>query len=123
MAGTDGPARQVNVFRHHDIPDDNEAITLASRFQNRQEDMAAVRGAQKRQSPVARGSDKVQVMSAVSAMQSARHNQPHGTGSIVPALAQNARAGHPQFQNGNGKHGSLGHPSSCYEVSAGEIGS
>ena len=52
----------------------------------------------------------MQMMSAVSAMQSAGHDKPHGTGSIVPALAQNARAGHPQFQNGNGKRGSPGHP-------------
>jgi hypothetical protein len=27
----------------------------------------------------------------------------HGVGSIVPALAQNARTGHPQFRNGKGK--------------------
>jgi hypothetical protein len=39
----------------------------------------------------------VQVMSAVGAMQAAGHNQPHSTGRIVPALAKNARAGHPQF--------------------------
>jgi hypothetical protein len=33
-------------------------------------------------------------------MQPAGHNRPNSTGSIVPALAQNARAGHPQFRNG-----------------------
>src|SRR5208282_4770756 len=33
-------------------------------------------------------SDKVQVMSPVSAMQAARHDQPHGTNCIVPALAK-----------------------------------
>ena len=52
----------------------------------------------------------MQVMSAVGAMQSAGHNKPHGTGSIVPALAKNARTGHPQFRNGMGKHGKQGHP-------------
>ena len=60
----------------------------------------------------------MQVMSAVTAMQSAGHDKSHGTGSIVPApsagsgqaLAKNARAGHPLFQNGKGKHGSPGHP-------------
>jgi len=50
-------------------------------------------------------------MRAVSAMQAAGHDRPHGTGSIVPALAKNARTGHPQFRNGNGKLGRLGHPS------------
>jgi hypothetical protein len=84
----------------HHIAHDDEAITLASLFQNRQEGIAAARRAQKRQSPVARGSDKVQVMSAIGAMQAAGHNKPHGTGSIVPALAKNARAGHPLFRNG-----------------------
>ncbi len=102
---------QVNLFRHDDISDDHEPVALARLFQNREEAVAAARGAQKRQSPGAGAGDKVQVMSAVSAMQSAGHDQPHGTGSVVPALAQNARAGHPQFRNGYGKYGRLGHPS------------
>jgi hypothetical protein len=42
----------------------------------------------------------VQVMSAVGAMQAAGHDKQHGTGSIVPALAKNARTGHPEFGNG-----------------------
>jgi hypothetical protein len=100
----------VNVFRHHDIPDDHEPMALASLFQNRKEGIAAAHAAQKRQSPVARASDKVQVMSAVGAMQAAGHNKLHGTGSIVPALAKNARAGHPRFRNGKGKHEKPGHP-------------
>jgi hypothetical protein len=100
------------MFRHHDIPDDHEAITFSSLFQNRKEGIAAARAAQKRQSAVARASDKVQVMSAVGPMQAAGHNKPHGTGSTVPALAKNARAGHPQFRNGKEKHGKPGHPSS-----------
>jgi hypothetical protein len=93
---------QVNMFRHNHIPDDYEPVTLAGLFQNREEGIAAARRAQKRQSPVARGSDKVQVMSAVGPMQAAGHNKPHGTGSIVPALAKNARTGHPLFRNGKG---------------------
>jgi hypothetical protein len=58
------------------------------------------RSAQKRQSPVARGSDKVQLMSAVGPMQANGHNKTHGTGGIVPAVATKARAGHPRFRNG-----------------------
>jgi hypothetical protein len=36
--------KQVNVFRHHDITDDYEAITLASLFQYRKEGIAAAGG-------------------------------------------------------------------------------
>jgi hypothetical protein len=69
--------KQVNVFRHHDIPDDHEAITLASLFQSRKEGVAAALGAQKRQAPVARASDKVQVMSAVGPMRAAEAGLAH----------------------------------------------
>jgi uncharacterized Zn-binding protein involved in type VI secretion len=55
---------------------------------------------QKRQSPAAGTGDKVQVMSAVGAMQAAGHDKEHATGSIVPALAKSARTGHPAFRNG-----------------------
>jgi hypothetical protein len=49
----------------------------------------------------------VQVMSAVSATQAAGHDKSHGKGGIVPALAKNARTGHPEFRNwkGNTKAG------------------
>jgi uncharacterized Zn-binding protein involved in type VI secretion len=53
----------------------------------------------------------VQVISAVGAMQAAGHDKPHGTGSIVPALAKNARTGHPLFRNGKRKPRNPGHPS------------
>jgi len=39
-------------------------------------------------------------MSALAAMQAAGHPKLQGTGSIVPVLAKNARAGHPRFRNG-----------------------
>ncbi len=88
------------MFRHDDISDDHKAVTLARLFQYREEAIAAVRGVKKRQSPVTGTGDKVQRMSAVSAMQTAGHDKAYGIGSIVPALAKNARAGHPQFRNG-----------------------
>jgi uncharacterized repeat protein (TIGR03803 family) len=44
----------------------------------------------------ARKDDEVQMMRAVSAMQAAGHRT-HGTSGIVPALAKNARTGHPEF--------------------------
>jgi len=39
-----------------------------------------------------------------------RHDKQHGTNCIVPALAKNARTGHPQFRNGKETE-RLGHPS------------
>jgi Domain of unknown function (DUF4329) len=42
----------------------------------------------------------VQVMSAVTAMQAAGHDEPYGTGRIVPALAKDARTGHPSSRTG-----------------------
>ena len=78
--------KQVNVFRHHDIPDDYEAITLARLFQNRDEGVAAEPGLQKRQSPVARASDKVQVMSAIGPMQAAGHDRPMVQAASYPPL-------------------------------------
>jgi hypothetical protein len=59
------------------------------------------------------------MMSAVNATQTGRHRS-HGIGSIVPALAQNARTGHPQFRNGKGKTERVGHPPGAVPV-VGEI--
>jgi hypothetical protein len=44
--------------------------------------------------------EKVQMMRAISTMQTAGHNKSHDIGRIVPALAKIARTGHPQFLNG-----------------------
>jgi hypothetical protein len=94
---------QVDVFGHNDVSHQHEAVALARLFHNREEAVAASRAAEERASPVARTSDKVQVMRAISAMQSAGHVKPHRTGSTVPALAKNARTGHPRFRNGKTK--------------------
>jgi RHS repeat-associated protein len=88
------------MFRHDDVPDDYEPVTVAGLLQHGEEAITAARRAQKRQSPVTRTGDKVQVMSAVGAMQAAGHDKTHRTGSIVPGLAKNARTGHPRFRNG-----------------------
>ena len=98
------------LLRHYDIANDDEPVTLARLFQNRKEGIAAARGAQERQPVVTGGSDKVQVMSAVGAMQAAGHDKLYGTGSIVPALAKSARAGHPLFGKGKDENEKLGHP-------------
>jgi len=67
-------------LRHNNVSHDHESITPPRLFQNREEAVAAARAAQKRQSPVARPGDKVQVIAAVTAMQSAGHSKLHGTG-------------------------------------------
>jgi hypothetical protein len=87
-----------------------EAITSPRLFQDREEAITASRGLQRRQALVAGTSDKVQVMGTVSAMQSTGHDNPHGTVSIVPALAKSARAGHPEFWNGKERHEKDGAP-------------
>jgi len=74
--------QEVDVFRHHDVSDDYETVALPRLFQDGEETVAVSRGTEKRQSPVTRTSDKVQVMGAVSAMQTARHDKANSTGSI-----------------------------------------
>src|SRR5438270_696756 len=92
----------MDMFRHDDISHDHEAIALAGLFENREQALAPAGVAQKWQSLVARAGDKVQMMGAVSAMQTARHDNIVQAAS-PPALAKNARTGHPQFGNGTRK--------------------
>jgi hypothetical protein len=103
------------MFRHHDIANDYEAITLASLLQNREEGIAAARGAQKRQSPVARGSDKVQVVSAIGAMQAAGHSKSHNIGSSYPPLQKAQERGTRCSGTGRENTESPGHPPSASE--------
>jgi hypothetical protein len=64
--------------------------------------------------------DKVQVLRAAGAMQTAGHDKYQGIGSIVPALAKNARAGHPQFLNGKQTSQNSGPPAHlCWQKSNG----
>src|ERR1700685_4472223 len=42
-------------------------------------------------------------------------------GSIAPALAQNARTGHPQFRNGKKELGSPGHPPAPRMIVCGRV--
>jgi hypothetical protein len=98
--------------RESEMPAQHGPITGSARdsVPESKEAVAATRRPQKRQSPVTRASDKVQVMNAVSALQPAGPVQPHPTGSIVPALAKNARTGHPRSRYGKGKTWKAGPP-------------
>src|SRR5208282_5018290 len=83
-----------------DIADDYETVTLAGLFENRQERVTAARGAQKRQSAVTGGSDKVQVMSAVSSMQAAGHSKPMVQAASYPPLQRTQERGTHCFRTG-----------------------
>ncbi len=88
------------MFGHYDVSHNHEPVFLSHLFESRKEAKSAARMTEKRQSSITGASDKVQVMRAVGAMQAAGHDKSHSIGSIVPALAKNARTGHPQFGNG-----------------------
>jgi len=99
------------VFRHDDIAHDHEPITFAGLFQNQEEAVATAPGAQKRQSPVARAGDKVQVMGAVGAMQAAWHDTQNSTGSIAARPCKQRKDGAPSVPEREGKAiEKLGHP-------------
>src|SRR5579872_3994662 len=101
----------MKMFRHDHVSDNDEAITLTSLFEDGEEAIAAARSTKKRQPPGTGTGDKVQMMSAVSAMQTGRHKIPwyrqHGTRpckkrrSGAPAVSERERKnrcerlGHP----------------------------
>src|SRR5208282_3831846 len=119
----------MNVLRHDHIADNHEALALPSLLQNREQAVAAGGGVKKRQAPVARASDKVQVMGTVSTMQSTGHTKPIVPAASYPPLQKTQGQGtpsfgtgkknetegwatrHPQFRNGNEKRDRrMGHP-------------
>jgi hypothetical protein len=107
------------VLRHHDIPHYHETVTLARLFQNREEAVATTSGTEERQSPVAGASDKVQVMSAVSTVQSAGHSKPIVAAASYPPL-QNTQ-GRGTQSSGTGRETRaerLGHPPADAEKGA-----
>ena len=62
--------QQMNMLRHHDIPDDDESVALTRLLEDREEAITGGR-IQQRQSSIARASDEVQVVRTISAMQTA----------------------------------------------------
>src|SRR5579872_6275374 len=99
------------MFRHDHVSHHHEAIMLASLFEDGEEAIAAARSTKKRQPPVTGTGDKVQMMSAVSAMQTGRHKIPwyrqHGT-----RPCKKRRSGAPTVSEREGKNRCerLGHP-------------
>ena len=66
--------KQVDVLGHHDVSNDDEPVAQACLFQNGEEVVAALGGAESLFSPVTGTRDKVQVVRAVVAVEVARHN-------------------------------------------------
>ena len=73
----------------------HQGFAHAAGTQNREKVVAAAGGVQKRQAIITRTGDKVQVVGAVTAMQTAGHDTLMVQASLLPALAKNARTGHP----------------------------
>ena len=79
------------MLRHDDVSHDDKMVTLAGFFEEIQEAVTAAWSAQLRHSAITRAGDKVQVMSAVGAMEPGRHSRDMVPAAVVPALAKNAR--------------------------------
>ena len=91
------------MLGHDNVADDHETVAQPSLFQHRKEAVTTPCQAKKSKAPVAGTRDKVQMMRAIVAMQSARHNQLNVSAASQPTLAKSARVGHPRFRYGKGK--------------------
>jgi len=94
--------QKVDVFRHDHVTDDHKTVPTPRLLKNGEETVASIRGTEQGHASIARIGDKVQVMSTIAAMQADGHDQAMLPGSMAPALAKSARAGHPRFRNGKG---------------------
>src|SRR5437899_9457606 len=59
--------------RHNNIADHDKTTAPTCLFENHEEPITSPRGAEKRQSPIARPGDKVQMVRAIGSMRSAGH--------------------------------------------------
>src|SRR5260370_10810999 len=91
------------MFRHHNISNHYEAVALASLLQHGEEAVTAPRGSQKRQAPIARTRDKVQVSGAVVSMQAARHDKHYAISGIAAHPCKKRKDGAPTFRYGKGR--------------------
>src|ERR1017187_4267156 len=101
------------MFRHDNISHNHEAVAPARLFQHAEEAVAPACGAQKWPAAVTRTGDKVQVMSAVVAMEAARHDEPYATSSIAAHPCKKRKDGAPSFHFGKKESRAwrrVGHP-------------
>ena len=88
-------SKKCGRLRHDDVADHHEPIPLACLLQSREKAVAAARCSEKA-IVVAGTSDKVQVMGAVSAMQTARHDKQNSTGSTAARPCKERKDGAPR---------------------------
>jgi hypothetical protein len=81
----------MNMFGHDHVSHDDEVVALAGLLHYCEKPVATACGAQERQSAIAGAGDKVQVMGAVGAMQTAGHEEYIVQAVSCPALAKCAR--------------------------------
>ncbi len=98
------------MFRHNYISNDYKAVTLASLFEYREEATAAASGVEEWQAPIAGTSDKVQIMSAVSAVQTDGHDKSMVSAASYPPLQKTQERGTHSFESGKKNHGKAGPP-------------
>jgi hypothetical protein len=65
----------MDVLRHDDVSQNDEAIAAAHFLQHVQEEIASVRGAEKGLATIATGGDKVQIAGAVVTLKVSRHDK------------------------------------------------
>ena len=87
----------MNMFRHHHIADDHEAVPLADLFQNPQERIPPPRAAQQGSATETGTRDKVQGMSPVEALKARRHNYPIISAASLPPLQKTQGRGTQQL--------------------------
>ena len=104
----------MEELRHDDVSHEYEAIALPGFFEDRKESIAAVHATELRPSVITRASDKVQVMGAVSAMESGGHER-HGTSDCGTRPCKKRKDGAPLISKMRKKNRGerVGHPPGC----------
>jgi len=92
----------MEVLGHHHVSHDHEAVALPGLFEDAEESVTAAQATEFRSSVITRASDKVQVMGAVSAVESGGH-EGHGTSDSGTRTCKKRKDGAPTFQNGKEK--------------------
>ena len=91
---------QMDMLGHHYISDHDETVALAHLLKDRQETVAVRGSTEKRQTSIAGTGDKVQVMCALGAMQSAGHEHLMVSAASCPPLRKTQGRGTHSFGMG-----------------------
>jgi len=91
----------MDTLWHDDISHHYETVSLPRLFENGEKPVARPLRVQKRQAPITRTGDKVQVMRAVGSMQAAGHEQSMVSAASYPPLQKSQERGTHGFKTGN----------------------